>query len=373
MAIQFRSDDDFPRLTQIISRIPSWRQDASRIAFIDQTFGTMNRADDIRYNLYLNGDPLTTAINTVMFLLTFGKIDAEREALSILVKSAVNFTGQGDNAEFLKRVLNDIADQTKVQADRAAPIPPRVMGNWNGEQDELIVQEKLIGDNALRHINILLRAIDAAKAVVHITLPTERGDAYGTGFMIAPTLLMTNNHVLKDAAEAGRAKYKFNFERGLDDKVNDRDVRFAKYKAGGIFETHDKLDYAIVELDDVPPNTFTPLPLRTAMFDQFADARIGIIQHPSGEEKQISLQNNRVEYADANILQYTTTTLPGSSGSPVFDGAFQFVVALHHSGGSLPEPGSTQRYNRNEGTAIGAIVEHLRGNQPQVVGSLKIV
>jgi V8-like Glu-specific endopeptidase len=372
MSIQFRSDDDFPRLTQLISRIPSWRQDVSRIAFIDQTFGTLPRADDIKYNLYLNGDPLTTAINTVSFLLTFGKIDAEREALAILIKSAINFTGQGENADFLKRLLNDIADQTNVQADRAAPIPPRNIGAWNGEPDELIVQEKLIGDNALRHVNILMRALNAAKAVVHITLPTDRGDAFGTGFMIAPTLLLTNNHVLKDAADAGKAKFKFNYERGLNDRVNDSEVRFATHKAGGIFETDSKLDYALVELENVPPNTFTPLTLRTAIFDQYADARIGIIQHPSGEEKQISLQNNRVEFANADVLQYTTTTLPGSSGSPVFDGAFQWVVALHHSGGNLPEPGSTQRYNRNEGTAIGAVVAHIAGKRPNVQAMLTL-
>jgi len=41
------------------------------------------------------------------------------------------------------------------------------------------------------------------------------------------------------------------------------------------------------------------------------------------EDPKISMQNNFVAYADRQVLQYTTTTLPGSSGAPVFDDDFQ--------------------------------------------------
>ncbi|MEH1781986.1 MAG: trypsin-like peptidase domain-containing protein [Nostoc sp.] len=73
---------------------------------------------------------------------------------------------------------------------------------------------------------------------------------------------------------------------------------------------------------------------------------VAIIQHPGGHLKKISIQNNFVAYADNQVLQYTTSTEPGSSGSPVFDDDFQ-VVGIHHSGGMLVEPNTQQRYLRN--------------------------
>ena len=39
-----------------------------------------------------------------------------------------------------------------------------------------------------------------------------------------------------------------------------------------------------------------------------------IIQHPNGGPKQIAMAGNQVAYVDARLIQYTTDTLPGSSG-----------------------------------------------------------
>jgi hypothetical protein len=47
-----------------------------------------------------------------------------------------------------------------------------------------------------------------------------------------------------------------------------------------------------------------------------------------------SLNENRVTNIYRHYLQYTTDTLPGSSGSPVFNDDWE-VVALHHGGGHL--------------------------------------
>ncbi|MBU6351013.1 MAG: trypsin-like peptidase domain-containing protein [Chloroflexi bacterium] len=75
--------------------------------------------------------------------------------------------------------------------------------------------------------------------------------------------------------------------------------------------------------------------------------------------KQIALYHNLVVYSDGQRVQYLTDTLPGSSGSPVFNSAWQ-VVALHHSGGWLREPGSKQMYYRNEGIHVNAVLQGLR-------------
>ena len=82
------------------------------------------------------------------------------------------------------------------------------------------------------------------------------------------------------------------------------------------------------------------------------------IQHSQGLPKQISLQNNFVEYVGGNVVQYVTSTLPGSSGSPVFNDAWE-VVAIHHSGGNIPEPTTQKQYSRNEGILIESILSDI--------------
>ncbi len=59
-------------------------------------------------------------------------------------------------------------------------------------------------------------------------------------------------------------------------------------------------------------------------------------------------------------VQYLTDTLPGSSGSPVFDTDWN-LIALHHSGGWLTEPNAATKstYYRNEGIAIDSIIQDL--------------
>jgi V8-like Glu-specific endopeptidase len=87
---------------------------------------------------------------------------------------------------------------------------------------------------------------------------------------------------------------------------------------------------------------------------------VNIIQHPGGGPKQIALSFDVVAFVGGGRLQYLTDTLPGSSGAPVFDRSWN-LVALHHSGGWLTEPGSADKrvYYRNEGILIDRILEQL--------------
>jgi V8-like Glu-specific endopeptidase len=71
------------------------------------------------------------------------------------------------------------------------------------------------------------------------------------------------------------------------------------------------------------------------------------------------MYHNVVTYADDRIVQYLTDTMPGSSGAPVFNSKWE-VVALHHSGGWLEEPEMAGEVLRNEGIAIGRIIDALK-------------
>ena len=56
-----------------------------------------------------------------------------------------------------------------------------------------------------------------------------------------------------------------------------------------------------------------------------------IVQHPNGERKQVCVRENQLLKREGDVLWYSTDTMPGSSGSRVFNNDW-FVVALHHRG-----------------------------------------
>jgi V8-like Glu-specific endopeptidase len=70
------------------------------------------------------------------------------------------------------------------------------------------------------------------------------------------------------------------------------------------------------------------------------------------------MSDNEVKYVDDKVIQYLTDTLPGSSGSPVFNERFE-IVGLHHMGGDLVEPASGHIYYRNQGVRISAIQANM--------------
>ncbi len=78
------------------------------------------------------------------------------------------------------------------------------------------------------------------------------------------------------------------------------------------------------------------------------------LQHPSREPLKLAIgMDEQIEVnAAGNRIRYSVPTLPGSSGSPVFDTDWD-LVALHHAG----DPDSIQpKYN--EGIPISVIAEH---------------
>lgn len=87
---------------------------------------------------------------------------------------------------------------------------------------------------------------------------------------------------------------------------------------------------------------------------------VSIIQHPGGGAKQIALTANQVVNLFDHRLQYTTDTLPGSSGSPVFNDAWN-VVALHHAGGNLLKNARGDRMYANEGILVSKILDRWKG------------
>lgn len=223
------------------------------------------------------------------------------------------------------------------------------------QHDAMVVQEQLIGTNNLKPISYLMWAYQIAAAVALVQIP---GRGSGTGFLIGANVLMTNNHVLRNAQEAGIAKARFNYQYDRGGRLEQSE--YFDLLPDLVFHTNVELDYSIVGVAGAPGHRYGVIPIGGNPMVNPGEP-VTIIQHPLGQPKQIAMVDNEVKYADATIVQYLTDTLPGSSGSPVFNGDFE-LIGLHHSGGWVPEPQSSSTHFRNEGIFIGAIVADLAAN-----------
>lgn len=218
-----------------------------------------------------------------------------------------------------------------------------------------------IGDRAsLVTIAWLRQGLKLSRAVVRIA-DRMTGRALGTGFLIAPNLLMTNHHVLPDPETADQAIIQFNYELDWNRrKENESRYRF-RPSGKGFFRTNEELDYTIVQTRRNPGRLFGFIDLwdenATAVISE-RDSYVNIIQHPGGSFKQIALTDNKVIDSFNNVIQYTTATQAGASGSPVFNQAWK-LVALHHRGSKQLEGSDSTRRPAQEGIQISKIIEHL--------------
>jgi V8-like Glu-specific endopeptidase len=301
---------------------------------------------ELRPHVDLSGLPLVVLPLLLRALLNYGKLSYGQEALGAFLATLRNYAGPEQ-----RRPLDLIVEKYGLTALTAeSPQAP----DWPTPALTSDLLEKIIGENTLRPIAFLEQALVVARSVAYIEVTSNHKRWSGTGFLIAPNLLLTNHHVLWDQALLSASLFRFNYQ--LDSRGNP--VGHEDYQAvvGGVFRTNATLDYSVVELSGRPGDRWGHLTLTRTLPDR--TERIYIIQHPNGLPKQIALQNNRVKYVSASKIQYVTSTLPGSSGSPVFNGAWA-VTGLHHAGGDLPEEDTTRLYFRNEAIAMGAIIDNL--------------
>ncbi len=222
-------------------------------------------------------------------------------------------------------------------------LPPESFGA------DVLGLERLMGRNDLVDVGFLERGHLASRSVGRISVSSPEAH-YGSGFMVSPRLLLTNNHVLRDRDEAARAYVEFNFQAGLDGRAL-RPVAF-DLEPDTFFETSQKLDFTFVAVAEreeggAALSDFGWLRLIEAQGKIVLGEFVNVIQHPNGEPKQLALRENKVVDRLENFLHYETDTAPGSSGSPVFNDQWE-VVALHHSG--VPRKDAEGRYLAIDGS-----------------------
>lgn len=313
-----------------------------------QALNSLNRILANYYPLMADGRRIATAAE-----LRTTQIDFSNQA-------NLNWFAVIQQAELQDRVdrLYDIVltefpdDKTLLQVRSLVP-PSPVDGpsvNWKaGGGGQL---EKLMGaKSTLVAVASLELGLERARSVVRI----KRADGgLGTGFVISRNRIVTNHHVLPNVLSVQGALAQFNYQKTADGL----DASFEEFAfvADG-FRTSKADDWSAVKFTGDASKwgelAFEPRAIA-------AGDLVNIIQHPGGGQKQLSFAANVVAFVGEGRVQYLTDTLPGSSGSPVFDADWN-LVALHHSGGWLTEPGAATKgtYYRNEGIAIATVIDGL--------------
>ena len=203
------------------------------------------------------------------------------------------------------------------------------------------VEEIVIGEDEKVSVSFLESGLRAAKAVARVMVSrTIGGHAFGTGWLVAPGLLVTNHHVVaarelhESAAtpqeieqQAMASVVWFGYDAGS----------YAEYRCIDLVHVNGALDYAVLRvaekaMDDTPLSDWGLLRVVRIQPHLTPGVRLNVIQHPGGRVKEIALRTNFYigSVSDSHCFHYLSDTEGGSSGSPVLDDHWQ-VVGLHHA------------------------------------------
>ncbi|MFH8840453.1 trypsin-like peptidase domain-containing protein [Streptomyces sp. NPDC017868] len=296
--------------------------------------------------------------------------------LEIWLHNAIEHTREQGPRAVLQGALDTVARAITGEAE----LPPEMMP---GEMKEEVVLQ----DDTVPY-EFLHGGIRAGASVALLRIPPYESGAPllpsyphgGTGWMIAPGLLVTNHHVVMARS----------WEEGVRPYVSDEDLRLQalmsrsrfdfvenaaaapEATAGELAAWDADLDYAIVRLAAGQGERPT---LRVATRPLIVRERqrvpVNIIQHPGGLPKRVALRNNLVYRADERDILYFTDTRGGSSGSPVCLDDWT-VVGLHRGTRKVDEvefQGARTRFV-NVGTQMSGVLAHLREFRPELYAEI---
>jgi V8-like Glu-specific endopeptidase len=246
--------------------------------------------------------------------------------------------------------------------------------------EKMLTTENIVFDVA----NFRRRVASTEARVCRIDI---KGKAQGTGFLIGPSAVMTNYHVVEKVIQ-GSGGYKpadvtllFDYKL-LDDGTTLNPGTTHHVAADWLIDSSpyskvdmeaepksttpkpDELDYAILRVDGKPAEDalgkvtlpgfdavrgHIPLPALDENQDFSANKVLYIMQHPKGNPLKLTVNTFRSFNQDGTRLTYLNDTENGSSGSPCLDANWQ-LAALHHSGDPAFKP------SYNEGIPMHKIV-----------------
>lgn len=201
--------------------------------------------------------------------------------------------------------------------------------------------------------------------------------AVGTGFLVAPDLVMSNWHVFQDTPQGGHLAASEQYSACFDYRADESGAVAAEgtniaFAAAAFRDAshREELDYVIVGLSQ--PAGTAPLDdgnargwLRLGTGEVEPGAAVVILQHPAGRTMEVSMGGVDGWYRNGTIFRHNAETAEGSSGSPCF-GADWTLLGLHHR--ADPKAGEP-----NRAIATGAILQRMGAINPPTIGLLPAV
>lgn len=234
-----------------------------------------------------------------------------------------------------------------------------------------VALEKIIRNaNSFLDVNTWRNRLGQIEAqVCRIEITSNKGQLFGTGFLIAPNVAITNYHVMeavilgeqglttKKGLRAARTDVilRFDYKQLANNTIINQGVEYrlaedwlidvSPYVIGNQLPQPDELDYALLRVDEVPgrepvgKNAEPGSPERgwielpTEPHEFLPNSPLFIMQHPKAEPLKLAFDTDAIIGLNPNgtTVTYRTNTEGGSSGSPCFDINWN-LVALHHSG-----------------------------------------
>lgn len=253
-----------------------------------------------------------------------------------------------------KKVV-DAPEQVEARFERLFQMPAEAMlrsAPDRGPDEGHRMLERIINErNDLQSASFL----SLGDRTVRTTARISRKDGLrrlpaGTGLLVSPRVLMTNNHVLPDRRSASRSVVEFNYQLGAD--LVEGPVATFALEPELLFVTDEHLDYTLVAMAPSADgqragDEFGRNVLRAQQGKIITGESLNIVGHPMGRLKEITIRNGSLQFQDDEFLQYTTDTEPGNSGSPVYNDQWE-VVALHHAG--VPATDDNGNWLKRDGT-----------------------
>ena len=336
----------------------------------------------------LNRSQMNVRLDLSMIVDQFITLGRDKQTgvrpLLVIVENAQGYVSswQSDLTEALQKVHSEleIYYEGDSQPTNLPPIEPEKL-LFKG-RDERVSAE------------FISKAIDLSRSVCRMQVPrifhgVAKGEnIFGTGWIIAPSLIITNHHVI-DARECiiEPSATKTDFVLQAEQTI----IWFDYLREGGSFveikdftleASDESLDYAILRLNN--PNTLISRKCLNLIRQQpklNRGYRLNILQHSRGGPLIYAIRNNfYIDTGNSNaFLRYLTDTEPGASGSPVLNDMWE-VIGLHHAAqpishqyyANLPKEqyqtfpiqiltGEIINYH-NEGVAIHSILNDLPQN-----------
>lgn len=210
----------------------------------------------------------------------------------------------------------------------------------------------------------------------------------GTGFLVAPNVIITNYHVMQPVIEKGikgafgkasnvfpsDVLFRFDYKTLEDGSTVNPGTMYTLASEDWLIDmspdSPDELDYALLRIEGSPglePIGENPEPgaavrhwieIPKSSYDFFPDSTMLIMQHPKGGPLKLAIDTKAIIGFNPKRtrVMYRTNTEPGSSGSPCFNQNWD-LIALHSGGDPDFSFGHMPSYN--EGIPFSAIVSQI--------------